>query len=64
MSHLKYKGYCGTAQFSLKDGVFHGKLDFIRDLVTYESDTLTSLGVAFREAVEDYLADCEEEGRT
>ncbi|MFZ1992213.1 MAG: type II toxin-antitoxin system HicB family antitoxin [Alphaproteobacteria bacterium] len=60
---MEYKGYLGTAELSEEDGVFHGKLAFIRDLVTYESDTAPGLTKAFHEAVDDYIADCAEEGR-
>jgi predicted HicB family RNase H-like nuclease len=63
MTHLDYKGYLGTAELSEADRVFHGKLAFLRDLVTYESETAEGLVHAFREAVDDYLADCEAEGR-
>ncbi len=63
MKLLEYEGYLGTAELSEEDGVFHGKLAFIRDLVTYESETARGLVDAFRDAVDDYLADCEEEGR-
>jgi len=60
---LEYKGYIGTVEMSEADGVLHGKLAFIRDLVTYESETAPGLVKAFHEAVDDYLADCAEEGR-
>lgn len=63
MSQLEYKGYVGTAEISEEDGVFHGKLAFLRDLVTYESSTAKGLAKAFREAVDDYLADCAAEAR-
>ena len=63
MTQLEYKGYIGTAEISEEDGVFHGKLAFMRDLVTYESTTARGLAKAYREAVDDYLADCKTEGR-
>jgi len=63
MTHLEYKGYLGTAELSEADGVFNGKIAFLRDLVTYESKTAEGLVRAFHEAVDDYLADCEAEGR-
>ena len=44
--------------------MLHGRLEFIRDLVTYEGQDAGSLKRAFREAVDDYLDLCEEEGRT
>ena len=63
MTQLEYKGYLGTAELSEADGVFHGKLAFLRDLVTYESKTAEGLVRAFHDAVDDYLADCEAEAR-
>ncbi|HJS79679.1 MAG TPA: type II toxin-antitoxin system HicB family antitoxin [Vitreimonas sp.] len=63
MSQLEHKGYVGAAELSEEDGVFHGKLAFLRDLVTYESSTAKGLAKAFRDAVDDYLADCKAEGR-
>jgi predicted HicB family RNase H-like nuclease len=63
MTQLEHRGYVGTAEISEADGVFHGKLAHLRDLVTYESTTAKGLAKAFRDAVDDYLADCAEEGR-
>jgi predicted HicB family RNase H-like nuclease len=63
MTQLEYNGYIGTADLSEADGVFHGKLAHIRDVVTYESATAEGLVKAFREAVDDYLADCNQKGR-
>ncbi|MBA4210338.1 MAG: toxin-antitoxin system HicB family antitoxin [Parvibaculum sp.] len=60
---LEYKGYFGSVRFSDEDETFHGRIEFIRDLVTYEGRDAKGLKRAFREAVDDYLAMCEEEGR-
>ena len=60
---LEYRGYFGSVEYSDEDEVFHGRLDFIRDLVTYEGTDAKGLKQAFREAVDDYLALCEAEGR-
>jgi len=43
--------------------VLHGRLEFIRDLVTYEGKDAKGIRAAFREAVDDYLELCEAEGR-
>lgn len=61
---LEYKNYFGSVEFSEEDEVFHGKLEFIRDLVTFEASDAKSLKAAFQEAVDDYLAFCTEQGRT
>jgi predicted HicB family RNase H-like nuclease len=44
--------------------VFHGRLKFIRDLVTCEGTDAKSPKRAFHEAVDDYLKLCAEQGRT
>ena len=33
---LEYKGYLGSVEYSNEDKVLHRRLEFIRDLVTYE----------------------------
>lgn len=63
-SMLEYGGYVGSIEYNDEDEVFHGRLEFIRDLVTYEGADARSLKQAFREAVDDYLALCREEGRS
>jgi predicted HicB family RNase H-like nuclease len=56
---LEYKGYIGSVEFSSEDDVFHGKLEGIRDLVSYEATDVDGLKRAFHEAVDDYLATCQ-----
>ena len=60
---LEYKGYLGTIEYSDDDEVLHGRLEFIRDLVTYEGSDAKNLKAAFQEAVDDYLELCEAEDR-
>lgn len=59
MDILKYKGYEGTAELDMSRKVCRGKILFISDLVTYESDSPSSLQSAFEDAVEDYIETCE-----
>ena len=60
---LEYRGYLGSILYSEEDETFHGRLEFIRDLVTYEGRNAKSLKRAFCDAVDDYLRLCEEQGR-
>lgn len=60
---LSYKGYFGSVQFSEEDRVFHGKMEFIRSLVNYEGTNVDELEKAFREAVDDYLELCQDQGK-
>ncbi|MDZ4729931.1 MAG: type II toxin-antitoxin system HicB family antitoxin [Xanthomonadales bacterium] len=58
MDILKYKGCEGTAELSVSRGVCRGKILFIKDLVTYESDAPAQLQAEFEAAVDDYLDTC------
>ena len=60
---LTHKGYFGSVQYSEEDRVFHGKIEFIRSLVSYEGTDVDSLETAFQEAVDDYLELCAEQGK-
>jgi predicted HicB family RNase H-like nuclease len=50
---LEYRGYLGSVEYSDEDEVFHGRLEFIRDLVTYEGTDAQGLKQAFHAAVDD-----------
>ena len=60
---LEHRGYLGSVLYSDEDETFHGRLEFIRDLVTYEANDAVGLKSAFQEAVDDYLLLCEEQKR-
>lgn len=60
---LEHNGYFGSIEYSPDDEVFYGKLEFIRDLVTFEAVDAKGLKAAFEEAVDDYLALCAEQRR-
>ena len=59
---MTYKGYLGSVAYSDKDQVFFGKIEGIKGLVNFEGESVKELTAAFHEAVDDYLAYCEEEG--
>ena len=59
---LEYKGYLGSAEVDVENGVLVGKLLFIRDVITYSSESPRGLEAAFHEAVGDYLETCAEDG--
>lgn len=62
MNTLSYKGYVGSVNFSEEDNVFFGKIEGIDGLVNFEGESVKELTNAFHEAVDDYLAYCQEEG--
>lgn len=55
MKAMKYKDYFGSVNYSDADGVFYGKLEGIRDLVSYEGQDVDSLRTSFEQIVDDYL---------
>ena len=59
---MEYKGYIGSVEFSETDGVFYGKVQGIRSLISYEGTTAAGLVSDFHEAVDDYLETCNQEG--
>lgn len=60
--YFEYKKYKGSIEFDLKNNILFGQVLFIRDLISYEADKLDELQEAFKEAVDDYLNDCEADG--
>jgi predicted HicB family RNase H-like nuclease len=55
---MKYKDYFGSVHYNDDDRIFHGRVEFIRALVSYEGTDVESLRRAFEEAVDDYLELC------
>jgi len=61
---MNYKGYTATVEYEPDDRVFHGRVNDIADVVTFEGTSVDELEAAFHNAVEEYVAFCEEQGRT
>ena len=59
---MEYKGYIGSVEFSESDGVFFGKVQGIRSLISYEGLNGPELVSDFHTAVDDYLISCDENG--
>lgn len=60
---LEHKGYQANVERMLKDGSLQGLVvGMERDLLSFEGADITELAANFQEAIEDYLADCAEDG--
>lgn len=57
---MEYKDYIGSVEFSEADGIFFGKVQGIRSLISYEGTTAKELVEDFHCAVDDYLELCAE----
>ena len=64
MKYLEYKGYTGSIEYSPEDSLLYGKVLGIRGLISYEGETGKLLEEDFKGAIDSYLADCKEEGKT
>ena len=59
---LKYKGYQGTVHFDVDAGILHGEVLHLRDVVTFQGETVEEVTKAFRDSIDDYLDFCKERG--
>jgi len=59
---LEYKGYQGRYDLDPDEGVLHGRVDGIRDIVTFVAGTEDELEREFRVSVDCYLDLCAERG--
>jgi predicted HicB family RNase H-like nuclease len=55
---MNYKGYTAHVEVDDDDGVVHGWVEGIQDVVTFEADNLADLEREFQISVDDYLALC------
>ena len=60
---LNYKSYTGSIEISVEDGVLHGSVLDIKDVITFEGETIEEVKQAFQDSVDDYLEFCQETGQ-
>jgi predicted HicB family RNase H-like nuclease len=63
MEILNYKGYAGDVEIDSEANILHGRVIDIRDLITFEGNTVEEIKQAFKDSVEDYLEFCAEIGK-
>jgi predicted HicB family RNase H-like nuclease len=52
---MHYKGYRGQAVYDDEQGIYHGEVLGLRDVVTFQGKSAAELRKAFRDSVDDYL---------
>lgn len=55
---MTHKGYVGTVEYSEEDACLFGRIAGIRDIISYEGESVKELRTAFEDAVDDYLEHC------
>ncbi|MGB0166184.1 MAG: type II toxin-antitoxin system HicB family antitoxin [Luteibaculum sp.] len=63
MKYLEYKGYTGSIEYNHDDCILFGKVLGIQGLISYEGQTGKDLETDFKEAIDEYLALCQESGK-
>ena len=61
---MQYKGYSATVVFDDENDLFHGEVQGIRDVVTFQGKSAKELRRAFKESVDDYLDFCRKRGES
>ncbi len=59
---MAYKDYLGKVEFDDEANIFHGEVVNIRDVITYEGQSVDELRQSYEDSVEDYVAFCIERG--
>lgn len=59
---IEYKGYIGKVEFDDETDLFHGEVINLRDVITFQGESVQEVRQAFQESVDDYLAFCAERG--
>ncbi|WP_414834112.1 type II toxin-antitoxin system HicB family antitoxin [Afifella sp. YEN Y35] len=62
MNMMHYKGYEAVVNFDEDAETFHGEVVNLRDVITFQGNSVDELKTALEESVEDYLTFCRERG--
>jgi predicted HicB family RNase H-like nuclease len=61
---MEYLGYIGKVELDEEAGILHGEVINIRDVITFEGNSVQEIRQAFRESVDDYLEFCAQRNET
>jgi len=59
---MEYKGYFAKVEFDDDANIFHGEVINLRDVITFEGETVKEIKQAFQDSVDDYLDFCAKRG--
>jgi predicted HicB family RNase H-like nuclease len=60
---LSYKGYTGRCEIDFDAEIIFGRVENIRDVVTFQGDNVAEAKQAFSDSVDDYLEFCQDQGK-
>ena len=62
MNTMSYQGYTARIEFDERDSIFVGRVLGLRSIISFHGQTVEELRGQFAAAMDDYVADCEEQG--
>jgi predicted HicB family RNase H-like nuclease len=62
MNSMTHRGYTARVEYDERDNIFVGRILGIHAIISFHGETVSELRSEFELAVDDYLADCEEQG--
>lgn len=62
MNTMTHKGYTARVELDDRDNIFVGRILGVRSIISFHGETVSKLRSEFKQAVEDYLAECAEAG--
>ena len=63
MSIRTYKGYTGSFDYDQDADIFHGEVQDISDVITFQGRSIDELKQALADSVDDYLDFCASRGK-
>ena len=60
---MRYRGYVGVMEVDPEAELIHGRVIGLRDVITFQGDTVAEARQAFQDSIDDYLEWCASEGR-
>lgn len=62
MNTMTYNGYTARVDYDERDNILLGRILGIRSIISFHGETVAELRSKFELAIDDYLADCEQQG--
>ena len=59
---MKYKGYVGQVVYDEDAKIFHGEVIGLKDIITFQGESVKELELAFHDSINDYLEFCLKRG--
>jgi predicted HicB family RNase H-like nuclease len=63
MASMTYKGYTAELEVDMEDGILHGEVMGLRDVITFEAETVPRAIEEFHASVDFYLDVCARRGQ-